>query len=78
MNKLTDYELNSLNKLVISIEENKWSKEALVQLIELVGSYLDLKTIPEYAKQASKSYNGVKKFRDIHVIFGIKFVIDNK
>jgi len=29
------------------------------------------------AKSNNKSYNGVKKFRNIKTIFGVKFVIDN-
>lgn len=75
--QLTEYETNSLNKLSKVIEEGKFSNYGLIQLIELCGRYLNLKTIPEYAKEHNKSYNGVKKFRNIMKIFNVKFVIDN-
>ena len=51
--------------------------ESLVQIIELCGGFLNIKSIPQYAKDNNKSYNGVKKFRNIVEIFGCKFVIDN-
>lgn len=50
----------------------------MVQLIELCGNYLNLKTIPDYAKENNISYNGVKKYRNVIRIFNIKFVIDNE
>lgn len=49
----------------------------LVQLIEHIGMYLNLQTIPDYAKSNGKSYNGVKKFRNGVTIFNVKFVVDN-
>lgn len=49
----------------------------LVQLIEHIGMYLNLQTIPDYAKSNGKSYNGVKKFRNVVTIFNVKFVVDN-
>jgi hypothetical protein len=49
-----------------------------VQLIELIGGFLNLKTIPDYAKENGLSYNGVKKFRQVVTIFNTKFVIDNE
>jgi hypothetical protein len=78
MSKLSEYESNSLEKLQKSIHDGKFSNAGLVQLIELAGGYLNLKTIPEYAKGNKMSYNGVKKFRRVITIFNIKFVIDNE
>jgi hypothetical protein len=75
---MTDYESNSLNKLGESIQNGKWSNEGLVQLIELSGSMLNLKTIPDYAKHNKLSYNGVKKYRTIIKLFNTKYVIDNE
>lgn len=49
----------------------------LVQLIEHIGMCLNLQTIPDYAKSNGKSYNGVKKFRNVVTIFNVKFVVDN-
>jgi hypothetical protein len=74
---MTEYESNSLQKLGESMQDGKWSNEALVQLIELAGGFLNLKTIPDYAMASGLSYNGVKKFRKIITIFNQKFVIDN-
>ena len=51
MNKLSDYELLAINKLGDSIQNGKWSNDGLVQLIELAGSFLNLQTIPDYAKR---------------------------
>ena len=53
------------------------SNADLVQIIELCGRFLNIKSISEYAKENNMSYNGVKKFRNTVVIFGSKFVIDN-
>ena len=50
---------------------------SLVEFIKLSGSYLNLKTIPDYAKEKGMSYEGVKKFRNTKEIFNVKFVIDN-
>lgn len=76
--KLTKYEFDSLQKLEEKIHENKWSNDGLVQLIELCGFYLNVDTIPKYAKKNNLTYNGVKKCRTIKKIFGVKYVIDNE
>lgn len=60
------------------IEANELTNDDMVQIIELVGSYLNLCTITDYARQHRMSYNGVKKFRTIQTIFNTKFVIDNE
>lgn len=77
MTKLSDYEVLALNKLGESIHKGKWTNEGLVQLIELAGDFLNLQTIPDYAKSNRLTYNGVKKTREIREIFKVKFVIDN-
>jgi hypothetical protein len=51
------------------------TKEDLVQLIELCGDLLDLKTIQHYADVKGLSYNGVKKHRDVRIILNHKFVL---
>jgi hypothetical protein len=58
-------------------EKGELNNDSLVQLIELAGNYLNIESIPNYAKQNNLSYNGVKKFRTIVELFNIKFVIDN-
>ena len=53
------------------------SNNDLVQLIEVAGAFLNLQTIPDYAKTKNLSYNGVKNHREIIELFNTKFVIDN-
>ena len=68
--KLTEY----ITKVVYKEElEN----DALVQIIELCGGFLNLKTIPQYSKDNNISYNGAKKCRNVVELFGNKFIIDN-
>ena len=57
--------------------KNELSNDDMVQLIEFAGAFLNLKTIPDYAKDNNISYNGVKNFRTIKTIFNTQFVIDN-
>ena len=78
MSELTQYERDSLNKLGQSIQLGKWSNTGLVQLIELAGMYLNIKTIPDYAKDQKITYNGAKKRQEPTEIFGVKFIIDNQ
>ena len=59
------------------ITSGELSNDNLVQIIEHIGGYLNLKTISAYSKDNKISYNGVKNFRVIKPIFGVKFVIDN-
>ena len=58
-------------------EKGELDNDSLVQLIELCGNYLNIETLPNYAKINNLSYNGVKKHRNIVKIFNVKFVIDN-
>ena len=57
--------------------DGNFTNDDLVQFIESVGKYLGLQTLPNYAKENKMSYNGVKKFREVKEILGVKFVIDN-
>jgi len=49
----------------------------LVQIIELCGQYLGIKTRSQYAKDNQISYNGVKHHRKNIGLFGCNFVFDN-
>ena len=73
--ELSEYEKDALNRFGKSVQEGKWSNEGLVQLIKLSGDYLNLMTIPEYAKVNNMSYPGVRDYRKIETIFGVRFVI---
>ena len=57
--------------------QGKLSNNDLVQLIEVAGAFLNLKTISDYAKEYNLSYNGAKHFRKTVEIFNTKFIIDN-
>jgi hypothetical protein len=69
---------NLIQEVEKNIYEGKVSNTELVQLIELVGAYLNIQTIPQYAQQNGLSYNGVKKCRTVQKILNVKFVIDNE
>ena len=74
--------ISSNGKKLLSFLDEKmydgnFTNNDLVQFIESVGKYLGLQTLPDYAKENKMSYNGVKKFREIKEILGVKFVIDN-
>lgn len=52
--------------------------ESLVELFKVMGSYLNLMTISDYAKANGLSYEGVKKCRQVEKIFGVRFVVENE
>ena len=60
-----------------NFEQGKLDNNSLVQLIALCEDYLNLLSITEYCKKYNMSYNGVKNHREIIIILGKKFVIDN-
>lgn len=77
---LSEYEELSLKKLDEAIESERWSNEGLVQLIELAGAYLNVISVPEYAKKRNISDVAARKdtaTRKNRTIFNTKFVIDN-
>jgi hypothetical protein len=71
INKICDH-------LTVRVMNGELDNNDLVQLIEHVGSFLNLKTIPDYAKDNKLSYNGSKNFRNVTTIFNTKFIIDNE
>lgn len=66
-----------LSFLDSKMHDGNFTNDDLVQFIESVGKYLGLQTIPDYAEENNLSYNGVKKFREVKEILGVKFVVDN-
>ena len=62
------------------IQNNGLTNDDLVELIKLCGAYLNLRTIPDYAKDEKISYQGVLKRKNIEIvkIFNTKYVIDNE
>lgn len=69
------------DKIILNImkgmEQNMLSNTDLIEIIEAAGSFLNLRTISDYAKQNNISYNGAKNFRDNVELFNVNFVIDN-
>lgn len=65
------------NLIADQMQNDELSNDDLVQIIELCGGFLNLQTIPKYAKEHNLSYNGAKKCREVKEILGVKFVIDN-
>ena len=59
------------------LQKDELSDEDLVQIIERVNNYLNLKTIQKYSIDNGISYNGSKKNRKIIKLFGCKFIADN-
>lgn len=77
---MTDIKLNT-EKLMAFVAEkfqaNELDNESMVQLIELAGGYLNIMTLPDWAKSNNKSYNGAKLQKNQVTLFGVKFIIDN-
>lgn len=72
-----DKSTNIVHRIDELAMQGVFSNDQLVQIIELLGGYLNLMTISEYAKSHNLSYNGVKNNRQIINLFGNKYVIDN-
>jgi hypothetical protein len=77
MNKTVDNTKKLIDFVAKNYEAGELDDDSLVQIIELAGSYLNLKTISNYAKANRMSYNGAKKYRKTVNLLGIKFIIDN-
>jgi hypothetical protein len=58
-------------------ENGEIDNDSMVQLIELAGSYLNIQTLPQWAANNGKSYNGAKIQKNKIKLFGVKFIIDN-
>lgn len=80
---MSENELIAIDKFIKMVTEKNVSNEFLVQICELSGSFLNLKTISDYAKQNNLSYNGVlkrvtsNKIQKVN-IFNTNFIIDNE
>tara|TARA_B100000809_G_scaffold71197_1_gene68815 strand:+ start:39 stop:272 length:234 start_codon:yes stop_codon:yes gene_type:complete len=59
------------------LQKNELSNENLVQIIERVNDYLNLKTINKYATDNNISYNGAKNNRSVLKLFGCRFIAEN-
>ena len=73
-------EINELQELLFERYESGYvTDEELVQIFEQIASYLNLKTITNYAKANKITYNGALKRKLQKVeIDKITFIIDNE
>jgi len=75
--QLSEKEQKILNRIEELIYNGELSNEFLLQNIELNGRYLNMATIPDFANERGKSYNGVKNHGNIKTLFNVKFAYDN-
>lgn len=66
-----------INWFCVKFQQGELDNESILEFFKVAGSYLNLETIPDYAKRTGMTYQGVKVGRRIEEIFGVKFVIDN-
>jgi hypothetical protein len=66
-----------LDRLSHYVHAGALNNDDMVQIIELMGDYLNLATRAQWARRTGKSYNGGKKFRRNIRLFGANFIIDN-
>lgn len=59
------------------LQKDELSTDNLVEIIERVNSYLNLKTINNYAKDNKISYNGAKNNRSVLTLFDCRFIAQN-
>jgi len=76
--QLTENEKKLISFIGEKYQSEQISDECLVQIIELAGGYLGLKSIAEYAKANKMSYNGVKNHRKIIEVLNNKYVKNNE
>jgi len=69
------------DKLLLFVAEkfrnDELDNDSLIQLIELCGGYLNLKTRSDYAKANGLSYQGARDHRKNITLFNTKFIVDN-
>jgi hypothetical protein len=67
------------NELFKQYENGTIQDEELVQIFEQIASYLNLKTITNYAKANKITYNGALKRKTQKIIINNQtFIIDNE
>lgn len=76
--KIQDNTKNLMLFIADRFEKGDLGNDSMVQLIELCGAYINLRTIPQYARESGMSYNGAKKYRKKVELFGVKFIVDNE
>lgn len=66
-----------LRNIHIGMEKGLLNNDDLLQFIEDAGMYLNLMTLPAYAKYRGISYNAAKSNKNKVQLFGVKFIAEN-
>lgn len=66
-----------IRNIIKGMDNNMLSNNDLIDIIEATGSFLNLRTISDYATQNNLSYNGAKNHRNVRKIFNVRFVVEN-
>lgn len=77
MTQLTVYEESIIQRIGEGVQNGSISNTAIVQIIELTGMFLNIKTISDYAKSKGISYQAARKHKQVN-IFNVKFIIENE
>jgi hypothetical protein len=78
--QMTEIQQNTdklISLIATKFEAGELDSDSLVQIFEVIGNYLNLKTVSDYAGLHRLTYNGVINTRKVKEIFGVKFVVDN-
>lgn len=67
--------MKPISETLLRIDQ-EFTKQELVQIIELTVHKLDLKTISNYSRCNNISYNGAKNHREHVEVNGVKFVCE--
>lgn len=78
MEKTNKHKGKLLEYITKVVMKDELENDALVQIIELCGEFLQLKSIQKCADDNGKSYNGIKKTRNVIELFNNKYIIDNQ
>ncbi len=70
--------INKVDEYIYKCLSNgELDNDDLVQIIERINTYLNLKTIQRYANDNKISYNGAKNHRGVINVIGLKLIPDN-
>jgi hypothetical protein len=78
MDKIAENTNKLLNFIENKFESGELDNSSLVQIFELTGMMLNVKSISDFQRDNGKSYNGVKKSKQVRKVNNIKYLIDNE
>lgn len=75
---MTEKEQELIDRLSRYIYTHDVSNRCMVEMIKLLGSFLNIQKVSDYSKEFAISPQGIYKCREVEDIWGYKFVIDNE